>query len=425
MNNNPNKQQNLIGWTNYIKNIHHKEIDLGLTRIRKVADQLNISPLSCPIITITGTNGKSSCVATLENIYITSKYQTCSFSSPCLFEINEQIRINGKPVTDQQLCAAFATIDNKRNNIPLTMFEFLTLAALIIFKIKNPDVIIMETGMGGRQDAANIIDNDIAIITNVTIDHAKWLGDTIEKIAWEKAGIMSANKPIIYGIEKPPLAILKQAQNLNSPLYCQNKDFSYQSNQNHFTWKYNKHHLEHLPLPTLPIQNTSLCLMAIELLQEKLPIEKEAICKGIINANLPGRFQMATSPLLQIFDVAHNPAAATFLATNIKKMPKHNKTKAVFSVLADKDILGIIKPFATLIDEWYIAPVNNKRFTTIDQIKNALQKINAQNVYQFTDVKSAYIKSLTNSSEDDRVIIFGSFHTVLEAYQAYTNMNTL
>jgi dihydrofolate synthase/folylpolyglutamate synthase len=322
--------------------------------------------------------------------------------------------VNGKEVTDQALGDAFTTINQQRQDIPLTAFEFLTLAALKIFKQNELDVIILEVGMGGRRDAVNIIDADVAIITNVAMDHQNWLGAAREAIAAEKVGILRQGKPVIFGESNLPQALIDKVSTLQTPLFIQGKDFTYRVGERSFSWQYHTQSYRKLPLPKLAISNVSIALMAIQLLQNRLPVTQDALQNGIVAAKLVGRMHIVSKPIMQIFDVAHNPAAAKFLACNLEKYQCRGKTSAIFSMFKDKDIVNTILPLTKIVDIWYIAPLQHERAASIKQLALALQRANIQDTYKFLTVKDAYLASLANSTINDRVIIYGSFRTVAE-----------
>lgn len=409
-----NNPQTLTDWQKFFLTSHNKSIDLGLDRIRQVAFQLRVLDFDCPVIMLTGTNGKGSCATTLERVYIAAGYKVGIFTSPFLLRFNEQVRVNGKEVADQALGGAFTTINQQRQDIPLTAFEFLTLAALKIFKQNELDVIILEVGMGGRRDAVNIIDADVAIITNVAIDHQNWLGATREAIAAEKVGILRKGRPVIFGESNLPQALINKVSTLQTPLFIRGKDFSYRTGKSGFSWQCHTRSYHKLPLPKLTISNVSIALMAIQLLQNQLPVTQDALQNGIVTAKLVGRMHIVSKPIMQIFDVAHNPAAAKFLARNLKKHPCKGKTSAIFSIFKDKDIVNTILPLTKIVDTWYVAPLQHERTASTEQLITELQQASIKNTYKFLTVKDAYLAALANATANDCIIVYGSFRTVAE-----------
>lgn len=412
----------LTEWLTWIESIHFSTIDLGLDRIGEVARKLELLPLGMPVITVAGTNGKGSTVAALEGIYKNSGYKVGCYTSPILYRHHEQVRINSSLPSDEDFCRAYETIESKRGNISLTPFEYHTLAALLLFQKQPLDILVLEVGMGGRLDAVNIVDADIAIVTSIDIDHAQWLGDSREKIALEKAGIFREHHPAVCGDFNAPQSLIDYAKRINAPLYLQGVDFNFSIHEDHWQWHFKSVHYDALPMAGLALQNLSTALMAVTLLQKKRPVSYEAIKQAFKNINLPGRIQIIDKPVQQIFDVAHNPAAVAHLAATIKKMPKPNKTTAVFSMLSDKDIQGSVKQIIDLVDEWYIAPLQTARSSDRSKLSSSLYAAGAKVVLEYNDIEEAYKTALEKAHVDDRLIIFGSFHTVSEALSLIKNI---
>lgn len=402
----------LEDWMTYIGSLHSVTIELGLTRVREVAERMNLLKPLCTVISIAGTNGKGSTVAGLEAIYLAAGYRVGAFTSPYLMRLNEEVKIQGKEVDDADLCAAFREIETLRGEISLTPFEFNTLAALKIFQQAQLDVILLEVGLGGRLDAVNIIDADVAIVTSIAIDHVDLLGNTRELIAREKAGIFRQGKPVVCGDESPPLSLQNFAKELDAPLFCQKKDFRYTQQESSWDWASQKTCYENLPLSILALQNMSTVLMTVEILQEKLPVRRIAIDQALKQVELPGRIQIIPGKITQIFDVSHNPAAAEFLAKKLQVIPCTGKTRAVFSMLVDKDIVGTIQVMKNLIDDWYIAALPVKRATALTMLLETFHKAKVTKVKSHPDIVRAYQCALEDSEEGDRVIVFGSFYTV-------------
>ena len=404
--------ETLREWLDYIRSLHSAEIDLGLARVRTVAERLCSLALNCAVITVAGTNGKGSCVAGLETIYLAEGYRVGAFTSPFLLKHNEQVRIQGVDVDDKTLCKAYERVEDVRGEIPLTLFEFNTLAAFDIFCKANLDVCLLEVGLGGRLDAVNVLDADVAIVTSIAIDHADLLGNTRELIGFEKAGIFRTNKPAICGDTHPPTSLTAHAEAINTLLFCQGKDFSYQIENTHWHWQSGKTRYENLPLPVLALENMSSVLMAIELMQTKLPVREKAIKQGLANVKLPGRIQIFPGTITKILDVSHNPAAAEFLANRLALMPQLGKIRAVFSMLADKDSVATILAIKQQIHHWYIAELPVKRGTAITVLKNNFNKAEVTNITVASDVAHAYQAAIDASSPGDCVLVFGSFYTV-------------
>jgi dihydrofolate synthase/folylpolyglutamate synthase len=399
-------------WIKHIQSQHRKSIDLGLERIKRIANELDLLTLPFPVITVGGTNGKGSTVAGLEAIYLANDYRVGAFTSPYLYKFNELVRIQGKSASDTDFIHAFEQIEKVRADVTLTQFEFNTLAALIIFKQSNLDIVILEVGLGGRLDAVNIIDADIMVVTSIAIDHADWLGDTREKIGREKAGIFRKHKPAVCGDFDPPHSLVAYAAGLDTPLFCQGRDFNFGKNLSSWIWQGQKNPLEQLPLPHLALQNMSSVLMAVELMQSKRPVTRDAIDKALVNLHLPGRIQVIPGEVTQILDVSHNPAAAEFLANYLRQQPIKGKTRAVFSMLADKDIAATLNVMRDEIDEWYIAALPVERGQSLEKLASAFKKADITAVKAYEAIQTAYETACSASMVGERVVVFGSFYTV-------------
>jgi dihydrofolate synthase/folylpolyglutamate synthase len=399
-------------WTDYIATIHPSSIELGLTRVTEVAERLNLLVPGTVVITVAGTNGKGSCVAGLEAVYIAAGYRVGSFTSPYILRLNEEVKIQGEEINDEAFVRAFTRIEAAREETVLTTFEFNTLAALEVFRVSNLDVIILEVGLGGRLDAVNIVDADLAVISSIAIDHAEWLGDTREKIAREKAGIFRENKPVVCGDFSPPDALRVRAEELSAPLFCQDEDFRYTQEDHTWTWESDSTYYPDLPVPTLALENMATVLMAVEIMQTALPVRRKAIYEALTLAGLPARIQVLPGTVTKILDVSHNPAAAEFLAKKIVNLNCLGKTRAVFSMLADKDIVGTIQVMKALIDVWHIAALPVLRGTTLELLQETFRKAQVDFVISHPDIVSAYHAALDESQAGDRVVIFGSFYTV-------------
>lgn len=404
----------LSDWLAFIGSVHSKEIELGLDRVKEVAKRLDLLTPKIPVIVVGGTNGKGSTVAGLESIYRAAGFNVGAFTSPYLFKHNEQVRINGQMATDEEFCAAFKKIEETRQEITLTPFEFHTLAALLIFKSYPLDVLILEIGLGGRLDAVNIIDADVSIVTSIGLDHTDWLGATREDIAREKAGIFRADRPAVSGDLNPPATLIECALKVGAVLYCQNEDFHYQENARDWSWTFKNDRYEHLPKSSLACQNMSTALMAMTLLQSRLPVSRKAIDEGLKNVKLTGRIQIIEGPFREIYDVSHNPAAVKFLVERLATLPCNGKTLAVFSMLGDKDIEESINIIKGVIDDWYVAPLNVSRGATSDRLEKAMQLSEVDNVKMFSSIQVAYQEACKKAQAGDQIIVFGSFYTVSE-----------
>ncbi len=400
-------------WLTWVKSQHIKEIDLSLERVQEMASRLGLLNPACPVITVAGTNGKGSTVAGLEAIYLTGGYRVGAYTSPYLYRYNEQVRVLGVPTADSVLCNAFARITQAAGQaIRLTQFELGTLAALLIFSEAELDVYLLEVGLGGRFDAVNVIDADVAVITSIAIDHVEWLGHTREAIAREKAGIMRAKKPVVCGDLYPPATLLEYADDINAPLFCQGKAFGFVEKSSSWDWWQGDRFINNLPLPRLALQNMATVLMAIDLLQDRLPINEATITKALTEVTLPGRIQVIPGEIPHIFDVSHNPASVEMLVSYLQKNPILGQTHAVFSMLADKDMLGSVQAMHKSADLWYTAALPNERGASVDILTACFQQANIGSVNFYQSILDAYQEAVKRASVGDRIVVFGSFHTV-------------
>ncbi len=429
------KKRSLSDWLDWQEQLHLSEIDLGLERIGKVASTLGITCLPFPIITVAGTNGKGSSVAMLESILRAQGYQTGAYTSPHLIHYNERITINNQSVSDAQICAAFETIDQARLNtlddagkaISLTYFEFGTLAAILCFIEQKVDVALLEVGLGGRLDAANLWDASIAIITGIAIDHESWLGSDRETIGREKAGIMRKNQPIICGDPKPPQSIRDEANRIGARLYQINQDFHYEKKTQDWYWKGWDKQTMQLPLPALKgefqLNNAATVVAALHLFSEKkMPISQQAYEQGLSKVSVPGRMQVLQTSPQWLVDVAHNPQSAEQLANYLKNNPAKGETHAIFSMLADKDIEQVISIMQPFIDRWHIVALHGKRAQPLEKLSQQLRRsANAPVIIQHSDFTSICKHLKKSVKSEDRVVAFGSFlvvSAVLETCQA-------
>lgn len=401
-------------WLSHLETAHPISIDLGLERIKIVAARLDVLDFDCPVITVAGTNGKGSCVALTQAILAAAGYRVATYTSPHLLNYNERIQIAGEPVSDSALCQAFNCIDEARAEVSLSYFEFGTLAALLLFKQAQLDAIILEVGLGGRLDAVNCVDADISVISMVDLDHMEWLGHTRELIAKEKAGIMRANKPCVFGDFSLPASIYEHASLENVFLYRQGQHFDYKKQISSWSWQSQQQSLTDLPLPKIDLQNAATVLQTIELLSNQFAISREAIEEGLKQVFIPGRFQIIEQGELQfILDVAHNPAGGRCLAKRLAQEPCAGKTHAVIGMLADKDINNTLAPLISQIDQFYLANLEVARAATAEQLHQRLMPLNDKTSAQlFSSPVMALQAACKVASKGDRVLVFGSFYTV-------------
>ncbi len=397
-------------WLNHLENRHSEEIQLGLTRIKTVAERLDLLNLDATIFSVAGTNGKGSTVAALEAVYLAAGYQVASYTSPHLINFNERIRVNQQPIPDKKLCAAFTAIEQARDNVHLTYFEMATLAALWYFKQFKLDVIILEVGIGGRLDATNIIDSDLAIITTVDLDHQDYLGDTIEAIGYEKAGVLRANKPFIFADDTPPESVIEQARKLNALRLC----YSSQVTEDSIHIKPAMPFPDHInvPLPKINPKAAAAAIAASAYLHTILPINPTHWAEAMQNVSILGRQQFVEGAVSILFDVAHNPQAVSLLADFIKRYQPKGKVHAVFSGLQDKDLQGLIQPMHSYVDFWYPAVLSSKRAASKSLLKTVFKAANCSIPADFSDPSAAYQVAMQHANPGDLIVVYGSFLTV-------------
>ncbi|MFI3189051.1 bifunctional folylpolyglutamate synthase/dihydrofolate synthase [Crenothrix sp. D3] len=403
----------LPDWLAWQESLHPLTIDLGLERVATVFAALNPNYAKPPTITVAGTNGKGSCIATLEAIYLAQGYHVGSYTSPHILKYNERIKIDGVPVSDELICAAFAKIEAARGNISLSYFEFSTLAALEIFTHSKVNVQLLEVGLGGRLDAVNIIDPDIAIISSIGIDHVDWLGKTREAIGWEKAGIFRTATPAVIGDLDPPNSLLQSAVNKNTPAYYIGKDFGYKKKLSGWHWFSGNASLD-LPNPVLKgehqYRNAAAVIFAVTTLAKRLPISEKAIQQGLRNVELSGRFQLINTEIPTLLDVGHNPEAVkTLLEYLITTFPE-KRIHAVFSMMKDKDIASVLEIMNPVVYDWFFAPLANPRVATEAMMQKIFSQSSVAHVsFGFTDFAEAYQAAKSQAQQGDLLLVFGSF----------------
>jgi len=367
------------------------------------------------VITVGGTNGKGSCVALLDSLYSAGGYRVGTFTSPHLLRYNERIRIAGDEVADSALVAVFERIEAARGETSLTFFEFNALAALLIFAAEKPDIVVLEVGLGGRLDAVNVVDSDAAIVSSIALDHCDWLGNDVESIAREKAGIFRAGRVAVYGSRRMPATIASEARRVGALLRTLGNDFDFSAEGATWTWR-GGHTLKSLPPPALygavQFENASAVLAVVDAMQSRLPLEHRAIDAGLRNVRLPGRFQVIRREAEWILDVAHNPAAAGMLAANLNTRPQAGRSIAICGMFADKDVAGVVAAVRGEIDTWVIAGVQGPRALAPAKLASIVEQHGGQVATVVADVVAACVHARSLAKKGDRVVVFGSFYTV-------------
>ncbi|MBL8409613.1 MAG: bifunctional tetrahydrofolate synthase/dihydrofolate synthase [Candidatus Accumulibacter sp.] len=410
-------------WLAHLESLHPRGqagIELGLERVRRVKEELGQHP-QCPLITVGGTNGKGSTCAYLEAIYRFAGYRVACYTSPHLLEYKERVRIDRIPVEDAELCEAFARVEAARQAagaVALTYFEFGTLAAIEVFRVREVEVMILEVGLGGRLDAVNAYDPDCAVVTSIALDHTDWLGPTRESIGFEKAGIFRAGRPAVCADPDPPSSLLAHAQELGADLHLLGRDFGHFGDRLQWTfWRHGGRRRGGLANPGLrgacQLRNASAALTVVDLLGQRLPVSMQAIRRGLIELDLPGRFQVLPGRPAIILDVAHNPQAVSALADNLRDMAFFTRTIAVVGMLADKDIAGSLAPLAGMVDTWLLADLDVPRGASAAVLATAINGAGlAGHVECFASPAQAFARSPELAGENGRIIVFGSFYTV-------------
>jgi len=403
-------------WLAYITSMHPQSIDLGLTRVKHVAKQLGLLNLrQCPVITVAGTNGKGSCVATLAKISQLAGLRTGVYTSPHFNKVNERFVINGKQVSNQDLCWAFEKVEQARKNVTLTYFEYLTLAALYLFAKAPLDLYILEVGLGGRLDAVNIIDPDLAIITSIGWDHQNFLGDTLAKIAVEKAGIIRPHKPVIFASIDHGDLLEPSALNQQATVFANNKHYSLIYHTDSWTLKSNCGlDIDDLKYPNFPTTNAAAAIMAMHILFPHM-LNKSQIQQAIATVEIFGRSQVITQEPLTIVDVAHNQPAVAWLAENLKsRYHKINKWHAIFNCKKDKDFAAMFTAIAPIVTKWYIPQLSS--MTDVIDLEILAHYLNEKKLlYTCHDnLKNAIREAQASTAEDEGIIAFGTFGLVAE-----------
>jgi len=410
----------LTEWLSYLETAHHTAIELKLQRVNIVKERLGLK-LHCPIITVGGTNGKGSTCAMLESMLLQGGYKVGLYTSPHLVHFNERARINGVSVVDDVFINAFNVVAEAKQDISLSYFEFTMLAIVQIFADANLDAVILEVGLGGRLDAVNIFDADVAIVTSVDIDHVEYLGDTREAIGFEKAGIFRAGRTAICSDPSPPQSLIEYANTTGADLWLFGRDFNYSGDKQQWNYAGRQQRRHSLAYPSLrganQLLNASAALAALEALRDRLPLGAQEIRAGLVMVDLPGRFQVLPGRPTVVLDVAHNPHAAATLKQNLDNMGFHPYTYAVFGAMQDKDIVGIIHQLKNKIDHWCLTDLPLPRAASAEQIQSMLMDqdiVNDQDhtIQCFNTPAAAYTYALSKAGENDRIVVFGSFLTV-------------
>lgn len=403
-------------WLAWQESLHPRAIDLGLERVQGVAAALGVGRFEVPVVTVGGTNGKGSCVALLESILRAGGYRVGAFTSPHLVRYHERIRIDGREITDAQVLDAFARIDAARGATSLTFFEFNTLAALLTFHAARLDAILLEVGLGGRLDAVNIVDADVALLTSIGLDHCDWLGSTREEIGREKAGIFRRGRPAVLGAPPIPDSVRESARRIGALLREPGADYFYARRNDTWDWHNARTRHDALPLPALvgrpQLDNAAAVLAVLEELRAPLPVARQALLAGLESVELPGRFQRVPGRIEWILDVAHNPDAAVRLADTLEALSAHPRTIAITGILRDKDARAIVAALAPHVAQWIAVDLPGPRGMTGAQLRELCAASGDARWSTASSVADACARASVAGDDGDRILVFGSFLTV-------------
>ena len=410
----------LPDWLAMLETRHSEtQINMGLDRVQAVKARLQLA-FACPVIMVAGTNGKGSTCAMLESVLLRAGYKVGLYIKPHFLDFNERARVLGEMASDEQLVASFNAVEAVRGDTALTYFEFTTLAILHLLSQAQLDVAILEVGLGGRLDAVNVIDADVAIVTSVDIDHTDYLGDTREAIGFEKAGIFRAGKVAICSDPVPPQTLIDHAEAIGADLWLMGRDFNYSGDKQQWNYGGRSQRRNSLAYPSLrganQILNACAALAALEALRIELPVGAQEVRTGLVTVELPGRFQVLPGRPTVILDVAHNPHAASALNQNLGNMGFHPYTYAVFGSMHDKDIDGVIAAMSEHVDHWCLATLPSPRSATASELAAKVQVVQEDKAERtiniFDDPAAAYANAVSRAGENDRIVVFGSFLTV-------------
>jgi len=418
------KERTLGEWLAYLEQLHPSAIDMGLERSQKVLARLALGKLAPRVVTVTGTNGKGSTCAFVASMLRAQGLKVGVYSSPHLLRYNERVLIDGQEASDAQLCEAFAAVEAARGDISLTYFEMGTLAAFWLFHRSALDAVVLEVGLGGRLDTVNVVDADLALVTSIGVDHVDYLGDTRELVAFEKAGIFRQGKPALCGDLDPPQPLLDKALELAVPLFLRGRDFDLASAESGWHWRGTtaegvQVELRDLPLLDLPMENATLALQAYLLMG--LPWDAGQIRQALLDTRITGRLDRRMvnwqgKRIELLLDVGHNPHAAEYLARRLSARPLKGRRLAVFGLLADKDLSGVLEPLQGLVDEWAVAPLQTPRSRPAAELAGALTNLGVA-VKSYASVDAALEGQCAQATAGDQILLFGSFFCVAEALE--------
>ena len=408
----------LAGWLAHCEQLHPTTIDMTLDRVLAVRDRLGLR-FAAPVISVAGTNGKGSSCAMLEAIALQAGYRVGLYIKPHLVHFEERCRINGEIATADSLLPHFAAVEAARGGTTLTWFEFTTLALLRALSQAPLDLVILEVGMGGRLDAVNAIDADCALITSIALDHIEFLGPDRETIAIEKAGIMRPGRPVVVSDPEPPASLQARADALGADLWRLGRDYNFQGDKQQWSWRGRAQRLNSLAYPALrganQLINAAGVLAVFEALRERLPVNAQAVRNGLAMVELPGRFQIVPGQPTLVLDVAHNPQSVAALANSLDQMGYFPQTHAVLGVMRDKDIADLLRHMVPLVDCWHLCDLPLPRAASADALAALVRAASGSrkiSLHCHPDPATALAAAAAGADPADRIVVFGSFHTV-------------
>ena len=413
-------------WVDYIQTLHFREIDMSLGRVRQVFNALCPDGVPFKVVSIAGTNGKGSTAEIISSIYSTAGYRVGKFSSPHLVSFNERFTLNGQDVDDLTLLRSFKAVEVARKEVPITYFEYGLLLSIAIFLDQRVEIAVMEVGLGGRLDAVNVLDADIAVITSIALDHTAWLGDSLEQIAFEKAGIARSKKPCIIGVLEPQVSMLSHLNDIKSLPHRIGQDFRYKLNASksygYKSWNYGSESgtLDNLPLPFgqdgVQLNNASLAIRVTELASAWATINECHIRDGLSLAQLKGRCQLIQRKPNIVLDVSHNVASVERLARYVETLKVTGRIVVVCGMLKDKEIQNSLRQIDPLVEEWHITSIAGERGSSSEEVVDELEKLQSttadQVVFQYSSATAAYQAAKAALTSDDCLVVFGSFYVV-------------
>jgi dihydrofolate synthase/folylpolyglutamate synthase len=405
----------LSDWLARLETISSREIDLGLERVATVLDRLELAPAR-QVFHIAGTNGKGSSVAMLESLLRSTGARIGCYTSPHILHYNERMRIDGRDVNDAEIIASFERVEAVRGDEELTYFEFGTLAALVVFADAGMDTLILEVGMGGRLDAVNAVEPTAGLITNIALDHCAWLGDSIEAIAFEKAGIMRPDKPVVFGARDVPQAIFDHAETVGARLQVAGRDFDWQVDGDTWSWRGRNHNLDELALPALAgqhqVSNAAAVLALLEASGHDDILTADLVSTALRSVHLDGRIQEIDNDTRWIVDVAHNPAAAEVLAAELAEQTVSGQTIAIVGMLDDKDVEGVVTHLQPHVDQWMAVAADSHRAISADELARRVANVTGSGCLVGDSLESVLERADEIAGANDRVLLTGSFYLV-------------